>query len=215
MKYLFLILAIIISLHPFAQDSLEASLSKKICSCLIALKNINKENSGTCIDSTFDNNQELIIERAKELYNDPSFETGAKFGRELMFNISAGMMFTCDVFYHYMDTMRFSIFRSLNKDSIRKAITNSGNDKKDAGFFARRGALYLQLMDLDHSIQDFESAIRLDSSASQIMYYKALALELKKDYDGALSVYTDLVSLTKKNEFRIFAEIVKRKKSEL
>ena len=93
---------------------------------------------------------------------------------------------------------------------------NSGDSKTwTTDSFTQRGVSYFLVSDLDNAIRDFEAAIRLDQNAFQSIYFKAWALELKKEYDGAFLLYTKLALITNKNDFNIFAAIAKRKKNGL
>jgi tetratricopeptide (TPR) repeat protein len=73
---------------------------------------------------------------------------------------------------------------------------------------------YFQISDLNLALNDFDSALQLDKTALQAIYFKAWTLELQKKYEESNLLYTQLVTLTGKNFFRVFAAIVQRKKIE-
>jgi tetratricopeptide (TPR) repeat protein len=103
-------------------------------------------------------------------------------------------------------------------DSVKNIIlTLNKTDPKtwDKDFFTQRGVMYFQVSDFDNALKDFDNAIKLDQYALQSIYFKAWTFEVKKNYDEAILLYTNLARLTKKNDFNIFAAIAQQKKNGL
>lgn len=218
MRILIFICSLFFVITSFGQDSLDKRVSLDICTCINQAKNLTEEEFLNCFQTAMQKNRELIIKECKSLYNDTSDQTGYKVGQELYGRISVSMIFSCKSYFNLMDTLRYSALQGLNKDSIKKVILKMGkSDPKtwDKDFFTQRGVMYFQVPDLDNALNDFNSAIKLDQYALQSIYFKAWTLELKKNYDEAFSLYSNLALLTKKNDFNIFAAIVKQKKKGL
>ncbi len=218
MRTLILIISVLITPNSFGQDTLEKIVSSDICNCISQTKNLVEEDFLSCFQKAIEKNSDLILKECKALYNDTSDQTGNKFGKELYSRISVSMIYSCKPYYNLMDTLRYSALQGLDKDSINAAISNmSKSDTKtwSSDFFTQRGVLYFQISDLVNALKDFDNAIKLDQYALQSIYFKAWSLEINKNYDEAQFLYSNLATLTKKNDFNIFAAIVKKKKNSL
>ena len=219
MKTLLLIISVaVVTSTSFGQDTLDKIVSSDICNCISQTKNFTEENFLICFEKAMEENSDLILKECKALYNDTSYQTGYKFGQEVYGRISVSMIYRCKPYYNFMDTLRYSALQGLNKDSVSASIIDMNKkDTKswDKDFFTQRGVMYFQMSDLENALQDFNNAIKLDQYALQSIYFKAWTLELKKNYDEAFLLYSTLATLTKKNDFNIFAAIVKQKKNGL
>ena len=218
MKTLLFIITLLFSTPSFGQDSLDKKFSIDVCNCINQTKNFTEADFLSCFQTAMEKNNELILKECKTLYNDTSYQTGYKFGQELYGRVSVSMVYSCKTYYNLMDTLRYSALQGLDKDSIKNEIQNmSKSDPKtwNKDFFTQRGVMYFQISDLDNALKDFDNAIKLDQYALQSIYFKAWTLELKKNYDEAFLLYSNLALLTKKNDFNIFAAIIKQKKNGL
>ena len=178
---------------------------------------MNEVDFLNCFQKATEKNSELILKECKALYNDTSYQTGYKFGQDLYGRISVSMIYSCKPYFDFMDTLRYSALKRLDKDTVTAAINNiskSDNKTWNADIFTQRGVMYFQIADYDNALKDFDSAIKLDQYALQSIYFKAWTLEIKKNYDEAYLLYSNLATLTKKNDFNIFAAIAKQKKVE-
>ena len=218
MRTLQLIISVLITSISFGQSTLDKNVSSDICNCISQSKNLIEEDFLNCFQKAMEKNSDLILKECKALYNDTSYQTGYKFGQELYGRISVSMIYSCKPYYNLMDTLRYSALKGLDKDSVNAAISNmSKSDTKtwNADFFTQRGVMYFQIADLDNALNDFDNAIKLDQYALQSIYFKAWTLEIKKDYDEAYLLYSKLATLTKKNDFNIFAAIARQKQNGL
>ena len=216
MKTLLLLISLCIGcLSSFGQTALDTKISSDACICMTSTKNLNEENFLTCFQDAMKKNSELIIKECMALYNDTSDQIGYKFGLELYKRLSVSMIYSCEPYYTLMDTLRYTAFAGLDKDSLRHSIINMNNsDKKNwnTDFYTQRGVLYFQIADFKNALKDFDNAIALDKYSLQSIYFKAWVLEIDKNYDEAFLLYSNLALLTKKNDFNIFAAIAKKKK---
>jgi tetratricopeptide (TPR) repeat protein len=215
MRTLQLIISILTTSISFGQSILDKNVSIEVCNCISQSKNLNEEDLFNCFQKAMEKNSDLILIECKTLYNDTSFQTGYKFGQELYGRISVSMIYSCKSYYNLMDTLRYSALQGLDKDSINAVISKMNkNDTNawNADSFTQRGVMYFQIADLDNALKDFDNAIKLDPDALQSIYFKAWTLEIKKNYDEAFLLYSNLATLTKRNDFNILAAIAKQKK---
>ena len=218
MRILLVLVSVVIESISFGQNRLEEKISVDVCGCISQTKILSEENFLYCFQKALEKNGDLILNECKTLYNDTSYQAGYKLGQELYRRLSVSMIYTCKPYYNLMDTLRYSALRGLDVDSIRTSIAKmsiSDSTTWNRDFFTQRGVMYFQVADLDNAIRDFDNAIKRDQHALQSIYFKAWALEIKKKYDEAFLLYTNLASLTKRNDFNIFAAIVKQKKNGL
>ena len=218
MRTLLLLISVVITSISIGQDTLDQKFSIDVCNCISQTKNLTEENVFSCFQKAIEMNYDLVLKECMLLYNDTSEQAGFKFGQELYGRISVSMIYSCKTYYTLMDTLRYSAFRNFDKDSIKNSITEvtkTDPEKWDSDFFTQRGVMFFQVNDLDNALKDFENAIKLDQYAFQSIYFKAWSLELKKNYDEAFLLYSSLATLTKKNDFNIFAAIVNQKKNGL
>jgi tetratricopeptide (TPR) repeat protein len=216
MKTILFIASVLITTSTLGQDILDKYVSTAFCNCLSQTKKPTEENLSNCFQEAMKKHSDLLLKECMTKYKDTSYETGYKFGQELYARVSVSLIFTCKPYYKLIDTIRYSYLQGLNKDSVRTVIlAMNKTDQKNWGkdFFTQRGVLYFQTNDLDSALKDFDSAIKLDQLALQSIYFKAWTLEINKNYDEAILLYSNLATMTKKNDFNIFAAIAKRKKN--
>jgi len=164
------------------------------------------------------NNNGLMLQEAKEIYNDTSYQTGYKIGQELYGRISISMIYSCKAYFNMMDTFRNSALRILNKDSISAAISHLNKSAPKIfsdDYFTQRGMMYFQIGNLDDALKDFDRALQLNQYASQSIYFKAWTLEIMKNYEEAYLLYSRVAKLTGKSQFKIFAALADKKKNGL
>jgi tetratricopeptide (TPR) repeat protein len=216
MKTILIIFSVVFTLTSYGQETLEKKLSSFTCNCINNTKNLKEEDFVNCFQNAMDSNIDLILKESNLLYNDTTYETGYKFGQEIFERISVSMIYSCKPYYNLVDSLRYVAIQGINKDSvIATIISMNKSDTKywDEDFYTQRGVMYFQISDLDNALKDFDKAINLDQNALQSIYFKAWSLELKKNFDEAFLLYSNLATLTKKNYFNIFAAIAKQKKN--
>lgn len=218
MRVLLFITTILISSVAFGQDTIEVKISSDVCSCMTRIKDLSKDNFADCFQEGIEKNSPLLLKQYETLDKDTSEEAASISGRELYNRLSVNMIFSCPVYYKIIDSLRYTSLSNISKDSVKNQIVSMGKDDsetRDRDFFTRRGVMNFQIANLDSAIADFENAIKLDPYAFQSMFFKAWVLELKKNYDEAISLYTQLATLTQKNDFKIFVAIAQKKKKGL
>jgi tetratricopeptide (TPR) repeat protein len=219
MKSLLFILTVLSSLSARSQTDVDKIMERATCDCISKLLE-TQEKSGdsfnACYLKSLGKDTVLIKNECKRLYGDTSAEASYKFGKEFYQRKMVSLVYSCDTYFKMMDSIRYSQIYSIDKDSLRFSIASmnlTDSNARDNNFFATRGMFYFALTDYANAEKDLNASLAIDSNTVQGIYFKAWILEIKKDYDGANRLYTYLATLTKTNEFNIFAAIANRKKN--
>jgi tetratricopeptide (TPR) repeat protein len=193
-------------------------MERATCNCISKLfENGTEDRSSfnTCFFKSLGKDTLLVNNECRRLYGDTTAGASYKFGKEFFQRNSVRLVYTCDTYFKMMDTIRYAEINSLKKDTLRAMIATMDvmdSTRWDNNFFATRGMFHFALADYAKAEKDLDASLALDSNTVQGIYFKAWLLEIKGDYDGAKKLYSDLASLTKTNEFNIFAAIADRKK---
>jgi tetratricopeptide (TPR) repeat protein len=201
--------------YLFGQKALNSKIASDACTCIGKMKKNSAEEITNCFTSAYQKNAHLVTYKPNPTTKESAFKQGQKLGEKITQELLVSMIYTCDPYFHLMDTLRYFAYKSFNKDSISnnlKFMSISDSSRWNADFYTQRGVMYFQLFDIDNALKDFDNALILNKSSFQSMYFKAWGLELQKRYDEAIVLYTNLALSTNKNEFNIFAAIAKRKK---
>ena len=196
-------------------------MEKATCDCITKILDTEKKNDNafnTCFIKSIGKDTVLIKRECQKIYGDTTAATSYKFGNDFFKRNSVNLIYTCDTYFKLLDSTRFEQINSLNKDSIQASITslNMTNPSTwDKDLLVKRGLFYFALADYSNAQKDFDSSLVKDPNILQSIYFKAWIFEIKKDYDGAIKLYSDLAVLTKMNDFNIFAAIATRKKNSL
>ncbi len=196
-------------------------MEKATCDCITKILDTEKKDDNafnTCFIKSIGKDTVLIKRECQKIYGDTTAETSYKFGNDFFKRNSVNLIYTCDTYFKLLDSTRYEQINSLNKDSIQSSITSlnmTNPDTWDKDFLVKRGLFYFALADYVNAQKDFDSSLTLDPNTLQSIYFKAWIFEIKKDYDNAIKLYSDLAILTKVNDFNIFAAIAKRKKNSL
>lgn len=207
---------LLISINVNCQDSFDKIISSGTCDCITQLKVFTEQDYFTCILKAIDNVDDSLLNEFKTDNNDSLFEKSSELGKKVYQRISVSMIFSCNAYYNLMDTLRYAGRYKLNIDSINTLITSLNKrdtTTRDERFYIERGLMYFQVFDMDNALIDFDKVIKSGKHSLEIIFFKALTLELMQKYDEALLLYTDLVKLTNETMFKICAAIVKRKRS--
>jgi tetratricopeptide (TPR) repeat protein len=215
--FILLSLLLVFTEISFGQTSLEKQFSSDWCNCIdsIGEANLNEENLSNCFQIAANKNSDQVLTETKKEFGDTSYQSGYKFGLELYNKVSVSLINSCNTYYHIFDTLRYSDFIRLNKDSIKSSINyfNDTSKNKTDDFYTQRGTMYFQVNNIDQALRDFDSALVLNPNSLQSIYFKAWSLEIKRNYDEAITLYHKLFTVTQKNDFKFFEAIAQRKKN--
>jgi len=218
MRPLILILTLFISTVSNGQSNLEEHLSKAFCNCFSNQKTPSIVHVQNCFFKASQENQDSLFTAIKSQYGEISKETINKFSQALLSKMSVSLVNDCNAYYKFMDTSRNSIYRDINKDSVKKSIqrmNTMSSENRDKSFFIKRGERYFEISDLRRALTDFNSALQLDSNSVLANYFKALVLERNGNYEEAYNICNKLTLLSNNLKYKILAAIVKRKKDGL
>jgi tetratricopeptide (TPR) repeat protein len=201
-----------------AQKNLDSLFAKDLCFCLNKTKKIIDGDLERCMQYALEENTEIVnekvLEKALELGENATEEDGYKFGYALGERATVIMIGTCDLFFHYIDSIRYDPFINLNKDSLKSELIKINHQKElNKDFFTKRALLYFQINDIKNSLSDYREALKLDPYDLQTNLMIAWTLERNKNYDEAYLIYKDLATISNKNVFNLLMATVKRKRN--
>ena len=221
MKYIIFILVLIPASTCLAQtraDSIDRALSGHICNCVEKNKALTEETFLSCFQESFTADQDLIRSLLAEPNIDTTEQAGYELGQALFARISVKFVFSCDAFYHLMDTIRYGAFRDFNLQAEKATVDRLSiavKTDKTGEKYRDRGMAYFRMRNDKKALEDFNNALAIDSTDLQSTYFKAWALENIGQLDDAEKLYMQVAGLTKKNEILIIAAVVRRKKNGL
>ena len=221
MRLSILLTSFLFATAVWGQTSVDRIMEKATCDCITHLLDTekNEENAfNKCFIKSVGRDTILIKNECQKLYGDTSAATSYKFGNDFFKRNSVNLIYTCEAYFKLLDSTRYEQINLLNKDSIQSSITSlnmTNSNTWDKGFLVKRGLFYFALADYVNAQKDFDSALTLDPNSLQSIYFKAWIFEIRKGYDNAIKLYSSLATVTKMNDFNIFAAIAKRKKSSL
>lgn len=221
MRPFVLLTSFLCSTSAWGQTTVDRIMEKATCDCITKILDTEKKDENafnTCFIKSIGKDTILIKKECQKIYGDTTAATSYKFGNDFFKRNSVNLIYTCDTYFKLLDSTRYDQINSLNKDSIQFSITSlnlTNPNTWDKDFFVKRGLFYFALADYVNAQKDFDSSLTLDPNTLQSIYFKAWIFEIRKDYDNAIKLYSDLATLTKMNDFNIFAAIAKRKKNSL
>jgi tetratricopeptide (TPR) repeat protein len=183
MRISLLTLTLFISTTIVGQSNLDKQLSKDFCACFNEIQTPSFNNVEKCFSKALQINQDSLFIAAKSQFGETWKDSANKFIQILLGRITVSFIYSCDAYYKYLDTSRNSIYRDINRDSVRKAIKliNKGNPENgDTSFFIKRGEMYFEVSDLNNALSDFNNALQEDSNSILACYFKAWVLEKKE-----------------------------------
>jgi len=219
MRSIVFLFTVLFSIYARAQNQVDKIMEKATCDCISKLLETQTQNENSfnaCCLKSIGRDTVLIKNECKRLHGDTTAETFYKFGSDFFKRNSVNLIYTCDTYFKMMDSIRYAQINSLNKDSVRASIASlnlTDSSTWDKDFLVARGLFYFALADYKNAQKDLDASLAIDSNSVQAIFFKAWIFEIKKDYDSAIKLYAHVATLTKKNDFNIFAAIAKRKKS--
>jgi tetratricopeptide (TPR) repeat protein len=218
MKTFSLIFTLFISATTVGQSTLDKKLSATFCDCFSSIQSQSINDVQNCFLKASQANQDSLFMAIKSQYGEISNETINRFSQNLLSRMSVSLINDCDAYYKFMDTSRNSIYRDVNKDSVRNAIQviiNKNSENWGKSFFIQRGEMYFEISDLHNALADYNSALKLDSNSVLANYFKAWILERNGNYNEAYDICNRLTLLSSNIKYKILAAIVNRKKDGL
>lgn len=101
-----------------------------------------------------------------------------------------------------------SIRRGKNKDAIEElsdALSESGSDRElQSKIFVNRGAAYQKLQRFNEAMEDYSSAIDLNSTNPNVYMYRGVIYYSQTDYMEAISDFDQVIEIDPQNPFAFY-----------
>lgn len=200
------------------QDSLNRTLSSAVCNCLSKTKNLEDDSFGDCLMQSFQNNNAFLMDMCYKMYKDTSEKVAKQFGLNIYRKISVSMVFSCDLYYRLMDSLRNQSLNYITIDSAKSRIAvieKGSSNKLNSELFTLRGIIEFKTGEFSAAIQYFDKALSIDSNNYQSKFLKAWSLEKNQNFSEAIIAYKNLADITGRYDFNIFSALAERKKNGL
>jgi hypothetical protein len=203
----------------YTQDSLYHKVSKEICTCITAGSNgpFSLDDYKRCMTKALENNLELMIREVQQQFGDSAdYEKGYAYGQSLGRRLDTGLVYSCDAYFKISDTLRYSVFRVTNKDSVQRLLDsiNRAGNKDDFKLLYNKARLnfFLGNLTVAHSLA--KEVLEQDSNDVMALMIHAIFLEKNQMYYEAAQVYYQLASVTEQHSFLVSAAINNRRLKE-
>jgi len=220
-----LIITFILTLLTIAcvGQTVDEKISEEACNCF--LLNYSKSDESQfmnefmdkCLKASFFKHKEEIL-KAFNIKDTTDYSLGYDLGRKFVPKIFSSMIMTCDKFYFYFDSLRWSgrntIDRSKVEQDILKTKKDISLDKSNSTNYFLRGMAYFQLDEYKKAKRDFKKSTELNSSFGPAYLYLGWTKEIKGDFIGAKFDYEKSLSLIGKSEIILLIAIAERKERE-
>jgi tetratricopeptide (TPR) repeat protein len=219
MRTFTIIVLFLIPAPLFAQSAVDEIYSKHVCNCLDNFKStreLTEVDFTDCFEKTMQADSALVLQEIKKIYGDTSYESGYKFGNDLVERTTISLVKDCKTYFVLIDSLRYEDYKNLDEDSIQLQLIGLNEtevSKRGDEFYAEKALLFFELHMYDSSRDNIEKALSLNANSFQALYMKAWINEIEGNYDEAISLYEKVAELTKMKSFYIFSEVAKRKKS--
>ena len=191
-------------------------LATEACSCF------NDRTSGS-IDSRLDTcfakrvNDEFN-EIHKVYYKEEPVEIAIQ---KYMLDVSLSMIRTCDKFANEVDSMYTNFFPKISKDSIKTDLFSIGDSLKnvdltDSGKVAlldRRINLLMRARLFSAWSSDIEILENKYQKTSENRFARAYIYRAERKYDEAIKILNESIEKDKKEDFKVFKELLLKKKN--
>jgi tetratricopeptide (TPR) repeat protein len=220
MKIVFTFLIFFLSYSSFAQTELEKNYASDVCKCLTEKatnKDLTKDNFILCFKSALAPQEELIKVEALRLYGDTSYLSGYKLGEELSKKTMVSLVNDCDTYFHLVDTLRYSNYNQMDKDSLQKSFSEmnqSAETPNDKNFLLNRANAAFILKKYPLALVDIHDVLSEDSLNVRAMIIKAWIYEINGEFAAAKTWFEKAAKITKNVSINIMVEVVKRKERE-
>lgn len=204
-----------------AQDAnakyIDSLIAKGTCNCLAAISPVTFESFEPCLIEALSKDSNAFILEVERVMGDVSAESMQKYGYQISKRLLIKMIGECDVFFHLMDTVRKKGLFAMNVDSLGQIVNESKpkvGEKPTGVYYFVLGTYNIRQQKWSEGLAAFEEAIKLEPSNEGYLFFKAFTLENSGRFDESILVYEQLAKDTNKQEYYIFAAIVKRLKAE-
>lgn len=187
--------------HLCYSQELKDKLSRDMCSCMSELDFAQLEGKSqypfTCFEKAavkYKSEWETLIDTTGK---QSSGQQERAFMQSLYSEVQDGLMSNCDIFYHFIDTIRYVDLKyMIPKDPIDTLNSFIEKHPDSPDNILNRGLLYFKQEAYDLANKDFDKVLELDSLHLHALYFKGWTLETTKDYDQAITYYKKFKELS-------------------
>lgn len=212
-----LLFAFLLNYSASSQTNLDSAYRNEVCKCIDSTIILGPNNDiiADCFELAVYKFEKEFTEEVLRLYGDTTEENAARLGTELAGRAAINLIGECDAYFYLMDSIRYTEFRNLDEDSLKNQLSklNSPDRKETEGILSQKALLYFQLKSYDSTLVYSDAALNMNGNNTLCLFLKAWAKELKGDYDEAITLYNQVADMTKQQNYYIFSEIAKKKKS--
>lgn len=220
MKTTLAALVLLLSFNAIGQTQIDKKYTKNLCDCLDQMKSttgVTKDGFVGCFQNALLPLKEEIMAEVSKLYNDTSYESGYKYGKQLAERAAVNLVMECRTYYEITDSMRYISYTSQNPDSVRAQIKEMEEVPEvlwDDEYYNERAELYFTVKMYDKALGDVNKVLETSPDDFTSLFLKGWIHEEKGEYDEAIKNYTLTAEKTGMNNFLVFAAVAKRKKAE-
>ena len=204
-------------------QTVDEKISEEACNCFHL--NYSKSDKSQfmdefmdkCLKASFFKYKKEILQ-AFNIKDTTDYSLGYDLGKKFAPKIFASMIMTCDKFYFYFDSLRWSgrctIDRSKVEQDLLKAKKDVSLDKRNPTNYFLRGMAYFQLDEYKKAKKDFKKSTELNNTFGPAYLYLGWTKEIKGDFVGAKLDYEKSLSLIGNSEIMLLIAIAERKERE-
>ena len=191
-------------------------LATEVCSCF------NDRTSGS-IDSRLDT---CFAKRVNDQFNDIhkvyyTEEPVEVAMQKYMLDVTLSMVRNCDKFANEVDSMYTNFFPKISKDSLKTDLVSiedslkntSLKDSDRVSLLSRRINLLMRARQFRRAMEDMEILDRKYQHETENRFARAYIYRAEGKYDEAIKIVSESIEKDKKEDFKLFRELLLRKKN--
>jgi hypothetical protein len=204
----------------FSQDSIYQAVNKETCSCITEKSRfaVGIKEYHDCVKLALQKHMNLLLAQLKMKNADSTYyyQKGLSYGRAIGSRLDTDLVYTCDAYFKIADTIRASVFRVSNTDSLRQELVNLNNpaNTRDYQFYRRRSITYFLLGMIDEANSDDEEVLKQQPQNIAGLLIHAIYLENHASYLEAAAIFYQLDKITGEHAYLVSAAINNRKNRE-
>jgi hypothetical protein len=200
----------------YAQDSLYNKVSNEMCICITAGSSgpFSLDDYKACMTKALQNNLELMIHEVQQEFGDSAdYEKGYAYGQSLGRRLDTGLVYSCDAYFRISDTLRYSVFRVYNRDSVQKLLdsVNRVENGKDFKLIYNKARLNFLVGNLTVAHSLAKEILEQEPNDVTALIIHSIFLERNQMYYEAAQVYYQLDRVTGQHSFLVSAAINNRR----
>ncbi|MEO8794868.1 MAG: tetratricopeptide repeat protein [Daejeonella sp.] len=141
--------------------------------------------------------------------------------QKYMLDVTLSMVRNCDEFANEVDSMYTNFFPRISKDSIKTDLVSIGDSLENANLtdsgkvtlLDRRINLLMRARQFDKATTDIENLENNYHKYTENRFARAYIYRAEGKYDEAIKILNEAIERDKKEDFKLFTELLLRKKN--